>query len=146
MPRPATPCRREPAALEAIKEQRGAVDAVTTPELTLGAIADSNITAQLAAGLLFFLASGPVRGFGVTLSIGVLASILSAQVVTRALAEWAVSRPAVRRGPQISGIGRLGRVRIWLMRRNPDFMRHGVEFVRVEWRPENHRPLSMDFR
>jgi SecD/SecF fusion protein len=32
----------------------------------LSAIADSNITTLLAAGLLFFLASGPVRGFGVT--------------------------------------------------------------------------------
>jgi SecD/SecF fusion protein len=38
------------------------------------AIADSNITTLLAAGLLFCLASGPVRGFGVTLVIGVLAS------------------------------------------------------------------------
>uniref|UniRef100_UPI0007C67363 protein translocase subunit SecD n=1 Tax=Streptomyces scabiei TaxID=1930 RepID=UPI0007C67363 len=42
------------------------------------AIADSNITTLIAAGLLFFLASGPVRGFGVTLGIGVLASMFSA--------------------------------------------------------------------
>jgi len=97
----------------------------------LSAIADSNITTLLAAGLLFFLASGPVRGFGVTLSIGVLASLLSALVVTRALAEWAVSRPAVRRRPQLSGIGSLGRVRSWLMRRNPDLMRHGRRWLAV---------------
>jgi len=38
----------------------------------LSAIADSNITTRLAAGVLFFLATGPVRGFGVTLSVGVL--------------------------------------------------------------------------
>lgn len=95
------------------------------------AIADSNITTLLAAGLLFFLASGPVRGFGVTLSIGVLASMLSALVVTRALADWAVSRPAVRRRPQDSGIGSLGRVRSWLMRQNPDLMRHGRRWLAV---------------
>ena len=56
------------------------------------AIIDSNVTTLLAAGLLFFLASGPVRGFGVTLSIGVIASMVSALVVTRVIAEWAVSR------------------------------------------------------
>lgn len=97
----------------------------------LSAIADSNITTLLAAGLLFFLASGPVRGFGVTLTIGVLASLVSALVVTRALAEWAVSRRAVRRRPQVSGISRLGRVRSWLTERNPDLMRHGRRWLAV---------------
>src|SRR6185437_3583775 len=95
----------------------------------LSAIADSNITTLLAAGLLFFLASGPVRGFGVTLSIGVLASLISALLVTRVLAEWAVHRPVVRRHPQVSGMARLGRVRTWLTRRNPDLMRHGRRWL-----------------
>jgi SecD/SecF fusion protein len=35
------------------------------------AIADSNATTLLAAILLFFLASGPVKGFGITLALGV---------------------------------------------------------------------------
>ena len=48
----------------------------------LSAIADSSITTLLAAGLLFFLASGAVRGFGVTLSVGVLGSLFTALVVT----------------------------------------------------------------
>jgi SecD/SecF fusion protein len=93
------------------------------------AIADSNITTLLAAGLLFFLASGPVRGFGVTLSIGVLASLISALLVTRVLAEWAVHRRVVRRHPPVSGMDRLGRVRTWLTRRNPDLMRHGRRWL-----------------
>jgi SecD/SecF fusion protein len=97
----------------------------------LSAIADSNITTLLAAGLLFFLAAGPVRGFGVTLSIGVLASMVSALVVTRVLAEWAVNRQAVRRRPQVSGIANLGRVRSWLTERNPDLMRHGRRWLAV---------------
>ncbi len=86
------------------------------------AIIDSNVTTLLAAGLLFFLASGPVRGFGVTLSIGVLASMVSALVVTRMLAEWAVNRRAVMRRPGWTGISQTGRVRDWLGRRNPDLM------------------------
>jgi SecD/SecF fusion protein len=97
----------------------------------LSAIADSNITTLLAAGLLFFLASGPVRGFGVTLSIGVLASLVSALIVTRVIAEWAVNRPAVRRRPQVSGIANLGRFRTWLTGRNPDLMRHGRRWLGV---------------
>jgi SecD/SecF fusion protein len=97
----------------------------------LSAIADSNITTLLAAGLLFFLASGPVRGFGVTLSIGVLASMVSALIVTRMIAEWAVNRKAVRRRPRASGIANLGRVRRWLTARNPDLMRHGRRWLAV---------------
>lgn len=97
----------------------------------LSAIADSNITTLLAAGLLFFLAAGPVRGFGITLTIGVLASMVSALIVTRAVAEWAVSRRAVRRRPRVTGIARLGRVRGWLIDRNPDLMRHGRRWLAV---------------
>ncbi|MEV0369821.1 protein translocase subunit SecD [Streptomyces sp. NPDC050636] len=87
------------------------------------AIADSNITTLLAAGLLFFFASGPVRGFGVTLSIGVLASMVSALVITRALAEFAVSRRSLERRPRLTGLAGQGRVRSWLTRRDPRPMR-----------------------
>ncbi|MEV1206289.1 protein translocase subunit SecD, partial [Microbispora rosea] len=80
------------------------------------AIADSNITTLLAAGLLFWLASGPVKGFGVTLAIGVLASLVSAMLITRVLAAALIARI----GPRASGIGSIGRVRTWLTRRGPD--------------------------
>ena len=93
------------------------------------AIIDSNVTTLLAGGLLFFLASGPVRGFGVTLAIGVLASMVSALVVTRALADWAVRRRAVMRRPEVTGIAAPGRVRTWLTARNPDLMRHGRRWL-----------------
>src|SRR5688572_24336799 len=68
-----------------------------TPALSTGftkawsAIIDSNVTTLLAATLLFFLASGPVKGFGVTLSIGVLASMISALVIARVLTEIGVA-------------------------------------------------------
>ncbi|MEU7879137.1 protein translocase subunit SecD [Microbispora bryophytorum] len=83
------------------------------------AIADSNITTLLAAGLLFWLASGPVKGFGVTLAIGVLASLVSAMLITRVLTAALIDRI----GPRASGIGSIGRVRTWLTRRDPDLMR-----------------------
>ncbi|WP_455753941.1 protein translocase subunit SecF [Streptomyces longwoodensis] len=87
------------------------------------AIADSNVTTLIAAGLLFFLASGPVRGFGVTLGIGVLASLFSALVVTRVLAEYAVGRAPVHRRPGLTGIATTGAVRERLTRRDPRLMR-----------------------
>jgi preprotein translocase subunit SecD len=48
-------------------------------------ILDSNVTTLIAAGVLFYFGSGPVRGFSVTLSLGVLASMFGNIVVTRAL-------------------------------------------------------------
>ncbi len=49
------------------------------------AILDSNVTTIIAAVLLVWLGSGPVKGFGTTLIIGLLASMFTAIVVTRML-------------------------------------------------------------
>ena len=49
------------------------------------AIADSNVTMVMAAGVLFLFGSGPVRGFAVTLFIGVVASMFTALIGSRAL-------------------------------------------------------------
>ena len=86
------------------------------------AIIDSNVTTLLAAGLLFFLGSGPIKGFGVTLSIGVIASMISALVIARVLTEAAVSLKPVERHPAVTGLATVGRVRTYLERRNPDLM------------------------
>ncbi|MEU5878555.1 protein translocase subunit SecD [Spirillospora sp. NPDC047279] len=89
----------------------------------LSAIADSNITTLLAGGLLFFLASGPVKGFGVTLTIGVLGSMISALLLSRVLTDAALSRGFLARRPGLTGLGSVGRLRTWLDRRNPDLMK-----------------------
>ncbi|MFJ7587546.1 protein translocase subunit SecD [Streptomyces sp. NPDC097617] len=89
----------------------------------MSAIADSNITTLIAAGLLFTFASGPVRGFGITLGIGVLASVISALLITRVLAEYAANRRCVHRRPRITGIAGSGWVRDRLLRRSPHLMR-----------------------
>ncbi|MGD9867614.1 MAG: MMPL family transporter, partial [Hyphomicrobiales bacterium] len=55
----------------------------------LGTILDANITTLIATVILFWLGSGPVRGFAVTLSIGVITSVFTAFTVTRFMvAEW----------------------------------------------------------
>jgi SecD/SecF fusion protein len=87
------------------------------------AIIDSNVTTLLAAGLLFIFGSGPIKGFGVTLSIGVIASMVSALIIARVLAELAVANKAVSRRPAISGVANVGRVRTWLDKSEPDIMR-----------------------
>jgi SecD/SecF fusion protein len=86
------------------------------------AVADSNMTTLLAAGLLFFLASGAVRGFGVTLSVGVVVSLFTAMVVTRVLVELAVRVPQVRARPGLLGLETGGRLRAWLGARGPDLI------------------------
>ncbi|HML09498.1 MAG TPA: protein translocase subunit SecD [Stellaceae bacterium] len=48
-----------------------------------GTILDSHVTTLVAGILLYWLGSGPVKGFAVTLSIGVLTSLFSAILVTR---------------------------------------------------------------
>ncbi len=52
------------------------------------AIFDSNVTTLITALILFFMATGPVRGFAVTLTIGIIASMFTALVVTRNLFSW----------------------------------------------------------
>jgi preprotein translocase subunit SecD len=52
-------------------------------ERAFGTILDSHVTTLVAGALMFWLGSGPVKGFAVTLSLGVLTSLFSAILVTR---------------------------------------------------------------
>ncbi|WP_341808468.1 protein translocase subunit SecD [Wolbachia endosymbiont (group E) of Neria commutata] len=54
-------------------------------------ILDSNITTLIAAGIMFIIGSGAIRGFSVTLSIGILCSMFSAITVTKLLIELCVN-------------------------------------------------------
>ena len=51
----------------------------------LSTIADSNITTFIAAVVLFILGTGPIQGFAVTLSVGIITSMFTAIMVTRAI-------------------------------------------------------------
>ncbi|CAA9270802.1 MAG: Protein translocase subunit SecD / Protein translocase subunit SecF [uncultured Acidimicrobiales bacterium] len=92
------------------------------------AIADSNATTLLAAVLLFFFASGAVRGFGITLTIGVLVSVFTALVVTRLLLDL-VLRTRLRDNPRLLGLEVGGRFRAWIARRRPNLLRHSRRWL-----------------
>ncbi|MEW2071314.1 protein translocase subunit SecD [Streptomyces sp. NPDC007346] len=95
------------------------------------AVADSNITTLIAAGLLFFLGSGPVKGFGITLAIGVIASMFSALVIARALTDVAAGSRFVSDYRGVNGIARPGAVRTWLIRKDPQLFRKPVRWLVV---------------
>jgi SecD/SecF fusion protein len=54
-------------------------------------ILDANVTTLIAAGVLYQFGTGPIRGFAVTLSIGILASMFTAIVVTRTVFDGVTS-------------------------------------------------------
>lgn len=56
------------------------------------AILDANVTTLITAFILFYLGTGPVKGFAVTLSLGILISMFTAIVVTRTLLTVLVDR------------------------------------------------------
>ncbi|NQV04751.1 MAG: protein translocase subunit SecD, partial [Candidatus Omnitrophica bacterium] len=64
-------------------------------------ILDSNITTLIAAALLFKFGTGPIRGFGVTLSIGILASMFTAIFVTRIVFDLVTSNKKFERLPML---------------------------------------------
>lgn len=53
-------------------------------------ILDSNITTLMACAVLFYLGTGPIKGFAVTLSIGVILSMFSAVTVTKFLLKFLI--------------------------------------------------------
>ncbi|HSH48453.1 MAG TPA: protein translocase subunit SecD [Halomonas sp.] len=57
-------------------------------ERAFTSIVDANITTLLVALILFSVGTGPVKGFAVTLSLGILSSLFTALMVTRAIVNW----------------------------------------------------------
>jgi preprotein translocase subunit SecD len=57
-------------------------------EKALSTIADANITTFIAAIVLFAFGTGPIKGFAVTLSIGIVTSMFTAIMVSRSLVNF----------------------------------------------------------
>jgi preprotein translocase subunit SecD len=76
---------------EELRRGRRVLDAIETGYKEAStAIFDANITNVIAAVLMFYFGSGPVRGFAVVLMIGIITSVYTAVNVTRMLvALWA---------------------------------------------------------
>ncbi|GLO77947.1 Protein translocase subunit SecD [Sulfitobacter pontiacus] len=69
---------------EELKTAKGPARAISLGyERALSAILDANITTFIIATILFVLGSGPVRGFAVTLGLGIVTSVFTAYFVTR---------------------------------------------------------------
>ena len=69
---------------EELKSARGPARAIELGyEKALSAILDANITTFITAVILFAMGSGPVRGFAITLGLGILTSVFTAIFVTR---------------------------------------------------------------
>lgn len=61
-----------------------------------GTILDSNVTTLIASVILIYMGTGPVKGFGVTLTIGIVASFFTALVVTRLIYDYLLSKNWIR--------------------------------------------------
>jgi preprotein translocase subunit SecD len=71
---------------EELKTAKGPARAIELGyERALSAITDSNFTTFMVAVILFALGSGPVRGFAITLGLGIITSVFTAIFVTRSL-------------------------------------------------------------
>ncbi len=80
--------------LAAGKSIRGALNAGY--DKAFGTIFDSNLTTLIASVILIFLGTGPVKGFGVTLTIGVSVSMFTALVVTRMIFDWLLAKDLIK--------------------------------------------------
>ncbi len=89
--------------LAAGKSLRGAISAGY--DRAFGTIFDSNLTTLIASVILIFMGTGPVKGFGVTLTIGVAASMFTALVVTRLIFDFLLNRGWLKRLPMLRLIG-----------------------------------------
>jgi len=72
------------------KSMRGALSAGYSK--AFGTILDSNMTTLISSVILIFMGTGPVKGFGVTLTIGLTVSMFTSLVVTRLIFDWALAR------------------------------------------------------
>ncbi len=78
---------------ERLREEMGAGKSLkasidTAYRKAFSAIFDANLTTLLKVVILFWLGSGPVKGFAITLTLGIIASMFSALLVTRNIFSW----------------------------------------------------------
>jgi preprotein translocase subunit SecD len=74
---------------EEVRGGRSAINAIDAGfNRALATILDSNITTFIAAAVLFYIGTGPVRGFAVTLGVGILTSLFTAFTLTRLIVAY----------------------------------------------------------
>ena len=74
---------------EEVRAGRSAINAIDAGfSRALATILNSNITTFIAAAVLFYIGTGPVRGFAVTLGVGILTSLFTAFTLTRLIVAY----------------------------------------------------------
>ena len=81
------------------KSLKGAISAGY--DRAFSTIFDSNLTTLIASVLLIYLGSGPIKGFGVTLTIGICVSMFTALVVTRLIFDFLTAKNLIRSLPML---------------------------------------------
>ncbi|MCM8764940.1 MAG: protein translocase subunit SecD [Candidatus Omnitrophica bacterium] len=61
------------------------------------AILDSNITTIITGLILFFLGEGPIKGFGLTLSVGIIANLFTAVFATKAIVDFMIANRSIEK-------------------------------------------------
>ena len=95
-----------------------AIDSAYSKAFTV--IFDANATTLITAAILFWQASGPVKGFAVTLVVGIIASVFAAMVVTRTCFGWAIEAGLLKKITMLHLIRAdkkfdfLGKRRLWI--------------------------------
>lgn len=59
-------------------------------------ILDANLTTLFMAVVLYYFGTGPIRGFAVTLSLGIICNFFTAIFMTKLILDWLTSRPGVK--------------------------------------------------
>jgi SecD/SecF fusion protein len=78
---------------EELRQGRKMLDAINKGfERAFASIFDSNVTTFLTAMFLFIFGSGPIRGFAITLMIGIATSFFTAVYISRVIIEWMVRK------------------------------------------------------
>ncbi len=86
-----------------------------------GTIFDSNITTVISSVILIYYGSGPVKGFGVTLTIGIAVSMFTSIVVTRIIFDWLVDKNL------ITSL----KMERFFTKTNIDFMKHAKPVIAI---------------
>ncbi len=107
--------------LKAGKSLRGAINIGYSK--AFWTIFDSNLTTLIAGVIMIWLGTGPVKGFGVTLTIGIFVSMFTALVVTRLIFDLFLNKGWLKNLRMLSLIGE---TRI-------DFMRFAVPAFVISW-------------
>jgi len=85
--------------LEAGKSVRGAV--ASGYDKAFGTIFDSNLTTLISSVLLIIMGTGPIKGFGVALTVGLCVSMFTALVVTRLIFDFLLAKNIIKSLPML---------------------------------------------